>query len=345
MSFSPVLSAFSARSSNSDAVVLPVVYSTFDPNALKILISDHYAISPPLTCRLWHRGLSDIYLIETELASYILRISHKHWRNREDIAFELAFMAFLKQQNLPVAAPLLSKNGRYAIALQAPEGERYASLFPYAEGEVAIGDFNVMQSHRLGKILARIHQASHQFQPPAGRSPLDLPYLLHHSLQWIEPFIAPRSSDRQELLGTIAEIEQAVSPLPTIAPYWTICWGDPHSGNVHFTDDNQPTLFDFDQCGYGWRVFDLAKFLQVSLQAGLNRTVRDALIAGYQSIERLTEIELNCLQPLTQAAYIWSWSIHINSLSRNDHSRLSERYFSQRLDGLRHLRSQDWQLF
>ncbi|WLT40042.1 hypothetical protein NON20_10690 [Synechocystis sp. B12] len=27
-------------------------------------------------------------------------------------------------------------------------------------------------------------------------------------------------------------------------------------------------LFDFDQCGMGWRAFDIAKFLQVSMQSG-----------------------------------------------------------------------------
>ena len=56
--------------------------------------------------------------------------------------------------------------------------------------------------------------------------------------------------------------------------------------NVHFTEDNQITLFDFDQCGYGWRVFDIAKFLQVSLSAGIKREIRDAFLAGYQQAQK-----------------------------------------------------------
>ena len=128
-------------------------------------------------------------------------------------------------------------------------------------------------------------------------------------------------------------------------PYWGICWGDPHSGNVHFTEDNQMTLFDFDQCGYGWRAFDIGKFLQVSLQSGLSRKVRDAFLEGYQTIETLSQIELSSLQAFTQTAYIWSWAICLNTMKMHNYSRLDPFYFSHRLERLKRLKSGDWQLF
>jgi Ser/Thr protein kinase RdoA (MazF antagonist) len=334
---------FSSKQAVPGNASLPVVYSTLDANALINLIREHFSVEPPLSCRLWHRGLSDVYLVETNFKPYILRITHKHWRKRADVEFEMSFLSYLAHHQLPVAAPLPSKQGSLVIAIQAPEGERYATLFPYAEGEMAIGDLNIKQSHHLGKILAQIHQASQGFNPIAHRQLLNLSYLLDESLQTIEPFFRQRSLDWQEINQAIALIKQQVKLLPTESPYWSICWGDPHSGNVHFTADNQPTLFDFDQCGYGWRVFDLAKFLQVSLQSGLCRSVRDALLAGYQSIEKLTQIELDCLHHLTQAAYIWSWAINVNNLSLSDHSRLSNGYFSRRLECFRRFVSDDWQ--
>jgi Ser/Thr protein kinase RdoA (MazF antagonist) len=114
---------------------------------------------------------------------------------------------------------------------------------------------------------------------------------------------------------------------------------------VHITPDNQMTLFDFDQCGYGWRVFDIAKFLQVSLQSGLNRLVRQGFIQGYDETVPLTDGELSCLQHLTQAAYIWSWSISLNNLRLTDYSRLGANYFTSRLAILKRLRTQEWELF
>lgn len=323
----------------------PTVYSTLSPQALTHWVFAHYDIEVPKGCRFWHRGLSDVYLVETLDTSYILRISHHHWRTKTDIDFELDFLTFLHHQTLPVAAPLKSKRGQYSLEINAPEGKRYAALFPVAPGTVAIGDLNQTQAWRLGETVAQIHQASHQFKPSMQRSPLTLGYLLDQSLLSMSPFMDHQGEEWKYLQEGCAQIKTQLQELPRSQPYWTVCWGDPHSGNVHFTTDNQLTLFDFDQCGYGWRAFDVAKFLQVSLQSGLSRLVRDAFIKGYSHIQPLTPLELNSLQSLTQMAYIWAWAIHLESVKLYDYSRLDSHYFTHRLQRLKQLRSPDWQLF
>ena len=52
---------------------------------------------------------------------------------------------------------LPNKDNHFLIEIDAPEGKRYASLFPYAEGTVPLGDLNVKQSHELGLTLAKIY--------------------------------------------------------------------------------------------------------------------------------------------------------------------------------------------
>lgn len=330
---------------NRDRGNLTVFYSTFAPQSVISLVLDNYKIDLPRNCQFWHRGLSDIYLLETLTNAYIVRISHHHWRSETEIDFELELLDFLAANKVPVAAPIKTKEGHLSLEIHAPEGKRYASLFPYAPGEIALGDFNPTQSRILGETLAFLHQVSQGFKPLAHRQPLNLEYLLDQSLQIIAPFLHHRPPDLKFLVDAIANIKQKVALLPMTSPYWVICWGDPHSGNVHITSDNQMTLFDFDQCGYSWRIFDLAKFLQVSLQTGLSRKVRDACLEGYQNITALTTVELNTLPFLTQAAYIWAWSISLNMTKLNDFSRLDPYYFSQRLQRLKQFQSQDWQLF
>ncbi|ACK69445.1 aminoglycoside phosphotransferase [Gloeothece citriformis PCC 7424] len=325
--------------------VFPVLSSLLAPEALSNLVLCHYDIDIPTSCHFWHRGLSDIYVLETLSNLYILRISHHHWRSKIEIDFELELLDYLYQCKIPVSAPLKTKDGYLSLEINAPEGKRYAVLFPYAPGQIALGDFNCTQSYLLGQTLAKLHQTSTHFSPLAYRNPLTPDYLLERSSDTIAPFLHHRHEDLQFLIKTIQEIKQQLNLLPTHAPYWGICWGDPHSGNVHFTSDNQMTLFDFDQCGYGWRAFDIAKFLQVSLQTGLSRKVRDAFIDGYQSCELLSAVELETLQALTQTAYIWSWAISLNSAKHYDYSRLDRYYFSQRLERLKRLKSKDWQLF
>ncbi len=341
----PLNSVNSPPPISTETETFPSIYSTLAPHALTDLIFHHYNIEVPKGCRFWHRGLSDVYLVETLAEDYILRISHQHWRNENEIRFELEFLNFLAQQQIPVAAPLHHKEGGYALEINAPEGKRYASLFPFAPGGVAIGDLNKTQAFLFGESLAQLHQTAQSFSPSIHRQPLTLNYLLDDSLHIIAPFLHHRLDEWRYLIDTCMVIKKQLKAIPTIAPFWTTCWGDPHSGNVHFTDQDQMMMFDFDQCGMGWRAFDIAKFIQVSSQSGLSRAVRDAFLTGYASVASLTSIEEASLQALTQTAYIWSWSIHVQTLKLSDYSRLHAGYFTRRLGQLQQLNSQDWQLF
>ncbi len=323
----------------------PVIYSTLAPQAIVEQILPLYKIDQVTSCQLWHRGLSDVYLVQTVTSEYILRISHHHWRSKSDIDFELELLDFLRQDQLPVAYPLWTKEGQLSVEINAPEGKRYSALFIKAKGEVALGDLNFEQSQKLGKTLAKLHQATANFHCSHQRLTLNLQYLLDNSMAEIAPFLYHRSQDYDYLQQTCCQIKQKLQNLPTEPPFWVICWGDPHSGNAHFTEDNQVTLFDFDQCGYGWRAFDLAKFLHVSLSSGVSKNIREALLESYQSVQKLTEFELSCLQQLTQTAHIWSWAISINSAQIHDYSRLDRSFFTRRLEQLKRLRSRDWQLF
>jgi Ser/Thr protein kinase RdoA (MazF antagonist) len=325
--------------------VFPAIYSTLSPQALIEGVLTEYELGTINQCLFWHRGLSDIYLIETKQKSYILKISHHHWRSQSDIQFELEFLDFLDRHNLPIASPLKTKSDELCVTIHAVEGDRYAALFPYAPGEIPQGDLNLEQSIIMGEALGKVHQTSLKFKNTTPRQCLNLEYLLDDSVATINPYLRNHTQDRDYLRETIYQIKQQLTCLKKTAPLWSVCWGDPHSGNVHFTTDNQITLFDFDQCGYGWRVFDLAKFLQVSLSAGINRKVRDAFFEGYESVQQLTDAEVNSLQALTQAAHIWAWAISIKASSVHNWSRLDDFYVNRHLNQLKRLSSQDWQLF
>lgn len=328
-----------------DTLVFPVVYSVLSGQALVSQVLSQYELEEIKACRFWHRGLSDVYLVETQTHQYILRVSHCHWRTKSEVDFELELLDFLKQRYLPVAYPLKTRAGGLSIEIQAPEGKRYVALFVYAPGGVALGDLNVEQSCRLGETVAKIHDQSRLFRPHASRPPLTLQYLLEDSFQAIAPFLQTKPADLHFLTEAVIQLQAQLHDFPQEPPFWGICWGDPHSGNVHFTAENQLTLFDFDQCGYGWRIFDIAKFLQVSLNSGLNAKVRSAFIDGYQSVTPLMPFEVASLQAFTEVAHLWAWAICLNSASFYDYSRLDDSYFHHRLAHLKMLRSPEWQLF
>ncbi|AFY39512.1 aminoglycoside phosphotransferase [[Leptolyngbya] sp. PCC 7376] len=323
----------------------PVIYSTLSAIAIVERVLPLFGLANVERCELWHRGLSDIYLVQTPRGLRVLRVSHHHWRSRTDINFEVDFLNFLAKHQIPVAAPIATVEGDYVVEVGAPEGMRYATLFPFAPGEISMGGWTVEQSQRLGKVVAHIHQISTEFSCDHSRQALNLDYLLDESLSYILPFFGDRPHDWHFVQKTAEDIRDKLGDFSKAKPFWTVCWGDAHSGNVHFTKDQEITMFDFDQCGYGWRAFEIGKFYQAALTTGLCRKVREAFVTGYQSQTVFTEAEEIALQSLTQLAYIWSWRISLQNILLFNNSQLDRHYFTKRLERLRSLSTKAWNLF
>lgn len=67
-----------------------------------------------------------------------------------------------------------------------------------------------------------------------------------------------------------------VLALPKQATSYGFCVGDVHSG-AHFTELDQPTLFNFNQCG----TFDIGKFMHASRAWKMDAKVRQPFLDGY----------------------------------------------------------------
>lgn len=344
--FAPTVSQFTPVA---DAIApFPVVCSTFCSEALGRHIQACYGFPSLLSCKLWIRGLSDVYLLETHEGLYVLRVTHARWRSEAEIAFELTFLDHLHNQGIPVAHPMQTPLGQLFVELVAPEGRRFASLSAFAPGEIPLCDLSLSQAGCLGQTLAQLHRASQGFSVPFHRPALTLETLLHDSLDRLIPCFSGQPEEQQYLQSLGLHLQTKLDPFPQDAPHWVVCWGDPHSGNVHFTQDRNGshglTLFDFDQCGYGWRAFDIAKFLQTSLRTGMSYAVRRAFVAGYESVSPLATWELESLADWVQVAHLWSWALRLNAVQVHSHSQFDQHYFNQRLHQLRSFGRQSWSL-
>ncbi|MBE9054231.1 phosphotransferase [Nostocales cyanobacterium LEGE 11386] len=294
---------------------IPVIHSIPDGAALITTVLHEYPIPQPHSCKLYKRGLNDTYLVETEEENYILRVYRRSWRNKQEIDFELALLAFLHEQKQPVAYPITRNDGEFTTGILAPEGIRYAALFTYALGHAVSENLDSKQSYILGQALARIHQKLDNFKTRLTRPDLKNEYLLDWSIARIRYLYKHRKNEIEYLQQNINKIKTqfAVLNLPLSSPEYGICIGDVHSGNAHFTKQNKPTLFDFDQCGYGWRAFDIAKFLHASLRMKIDVAVRNIFIEGYQTVRKLSENEITSIPIFIQAAHIWVMGISANA--------------------------------
>lgn len=68
-------------------------------------------------------------------------------------------------------------------------------------------------------------------------------------------------------------------------------------------------MFDFDQCGYGWRAFDIAKFVHRAHTQKIDVMVSNLFLQRYQAIRQLNVAELAAIPVFIKIAHIWVMEI------------------------------------
>lgn len=226
----------------------------------------------------WHWRIKD------ERGLHVLR-RYNPWRAPESIPFEHALLKHLAARGWPVAVPLEDLNG---ATLFARDGEAYA-IFPFLAGRplretpVAV--------HERGVLLARYHTDARSFPdreqrpswttvargadrawPPGG---LVLDEVLRQ-LAPISPDIVNRVRVHAAFLAESLVDELEVPPV--------VVHGDWSGWNLLFATGKLTGVLDFDFCHWDSALADLA--MAVRLLG--DRTLTGPLLAGYESVERLT---------------------------------------------------------
>jgi len=292
---------------------IPVTHSILAAEALLALIARVYPVDPPIACSLLRHSWNDSYQLATKSTRYVVRVYGVEQHTLPEIQFELDLLHHLAQQNAPIAAPILRRDGQAITKLQAPEGVRYLVLFPYVPGDVpAIPIGNQDQSYHFGRALAAIHAAADSFRSSLTRVPYDLETLLDRPIATLRPYLAHRLIDWRELVEVADEIRAGVSRILPLGPDWGIIHGDPFSANARITPDNQVMWYDFDFCGFGWRALDLAHaYASAQDYEEDHASVWNAFLKGYRTKRAISEADLAMMPLLSAAADIWSMSINM----------------------------------
>lgn len=275
-----------------------------DPQVIANFVTKHYNIVPPITCSFIDRGFNDHYLLSTGDARYIFRVylNGKYYTPTFDsFQFELDLLQFVHARGVPVSYPIMPSKGGSLVTIPTEAGQRAAALFSFAEGSKISEDDDPTPSQCLqyGKAIAAFHLASDDFRSDYSRYHLDLEYLVERPLWWISEFGSPEDKAEIESLTPIDELVANVKALSKEHGAYGIIHGDLHPGNIHFTETDHITLFDFDHCAYGWRAYDLFMI------AELPEPQQKALLLGYESVRPLTEVERQSIQFFSHLRTIW----------------------------------------
>jgi len=312
-----------------DTRVNKYAYSRLSSQEVCRLIVSQYELEEPVTCKFYVRGLHDNYLIENANNKFIFRVYRNDWRSREQVLFELELLAFAGDNGAPVASLLRTKSGELAFSMDGAEGAREAALFHYADGVAPGNEISVRECVLLGNTVANIHLITDTFHTSYTRPILDIPYLLDESITAIAPFVDAGALSYLKILQD--KIHQAMPPLAKSREIYGICIGDVNPANFHIDHHNRITVFDFDQCGYGYRAFEIGKFVSSLHNPKLKNELSSAFMAGYQQVRPLSGDEIRAIPIFEIISIIWVMAIHVYNVERIGYKFLEQPFWDRRL--------------
>ncbi|WP_420005720.1 phosphotransferase enzyme family protein [Arenibacterium sp. LLYu02] len=255
-----------------------------------------------------------VYRVTHQGQTVALRLHRPGYRTAAELHSELLWMAALAEGGLQVPAPLPARDG---ALLHQVEGQG-VDVLSWLDG-VPIGATEVPLScddrsglfHRIGQTMAELHQISDQWQPPSPftRCQWDTEGLVGEAPVWDRfwdnPTLAPK--DRGLMLFVKESLSDMLRREEASLDYGLI-HADFVRENLLQRADGNLQVIDFDDSGYGFRLFDLATALIQNLHEPDYEDLRAALLEGYLSVRWIDVTWLDLFILLRSASYL-GWII------------------------------------
>jgi len=308
-------------------------YSTVREDDLLSKLVSLYQFEQPQACLFWARGVNDTYQLLCNETTYSLRVYRHGLRTLDAIQFEFAALNHLHERGLSVANSIAKKDGFYITALQAPEGLRYAIVTEYAYGEVP--DYkDLANASMYGEAVAQLHNLSGDFVTDYHRPRLEVEYLLEKSVEVVRPFLA-KGSDELEVFKKTAEVLRNEVAGVRVENHDTgLCHGDCHGGNVHKANGIL-THFDFDCCGLGLRVFDLATFKWRAAGSKDADAIWSNFLTAYQGGREVREADLSLISPFIAIRHIWWMALRCGNVHDFGNNSSGELFLQRQIRNMK----------
>ncbi|GEP52622.1 protein kinase [Flavobacterium noncentrifugens] len=305
--------------------VFPVATSTLSANALGEFLKEKYNFKD-CTCELFRTGINHTYFISADMERYVLRIYFYNWRSESEIMEEILLLNELKQVQINISHPIADQNGSYIQNIHAPEGMRHAVLFSFANGK-KIRFMNEETCFAIGTLMAKIHKETQD--KTIGRIHYNPETLLQQPYEYAKAHFSESLPEMQFVQKQGQIIGENFKKMDLIHLAKGVVHLDIWYDNMNVADANEITIFDFDFCGNGLLVFDVAYFCKqlfhIETDKDRYELKAQSFLKGYQSIRKLSDAEIKFIPDA--ATSIWIFYLGVQS-QRFDWSNifLTENY-------------------
>ena len=237
--------------------------------------------------------------------------------DEQAVASELAWMdAMANEANLPVPAPVWTLQGERQVRITTegiPAG-RVVSVMRWMKGRKLEKGIRPVHLKALGRVMAGLHEFSTHWQPPEGfkRPTWNWEAQLGGSMFDIPLATLVDSMPnkfREPFKSISAQAKAAMADLGVGVDAFGLIHSDLYPENVLF-NAGEAYPIDFEDCGYGYWIWDISVALCTWAWQPDWEIMRDAFREGYQEIRQLPEKQWDLLDLFiaTQHATMLLWA-------------------------------------
>lgn len=229
--------------------------------------------------------------------------------SRAAIGSEIAWLQAIRADTaLTVPEPVVARDGAPTVTVAAAGEERVCSVLRWMDGRIHESSARAVHLRRLGEAMACLHDQADAWTPPPGfvRIRWEHETFFGNVMVYGE---TPAAECWELLPGELRARFKAVAArmvgiLPSAGGTGLI-HADLHLGNALF-DRGAVKLIDFDDCGTGPRLYELAVALWELRERPDYPVFRDALLAGYRTRRDVDYRYLDDFIALRQVAFdLW----------------------------------------
>ena len=228
-------------------------------------------------------------------APVVLRVHRPGYHTSREIESELAWIQDLRERNVAeIPAPLPCASGGHIASFDLDGAPRDVVAFAFVEGHEPAPDSNLTGGFReLGAISARLHLHARSWQRPVWfkRKTWDFDATVGRVAFWGDwhDALGLTASGSALLTRTVEVLQRRLSVCGQTEDRFGLIHADLRLANL-LIDRGRIKVIDFDDCGFGWFVFDFAAAISFIETDPIVPDLQAAWVAGYRDVTPLDPV-------------------------------------------------------
>lgn len=263
-----------------------------------------FGLAPARMVPLQHFGNTTYRIDAADGSRYVLRVQWPNLHSIEEVRSEVAWLAALRRDtNLGVPEPVPAQDGELLTVVEVPgvPEPRVCVLFRWMDGRFLDAGLQPRHLERVGAFTAKLHDHAAAWTLPAGFVRRRVENLFDAILDPADPLsdaVVAASRERVSTLfspedgalvaAALGRVRAMMAELDQAGRAFGLIHADLHQWNYLFSQDAVRAI-DFDDCGYGYFLYDLAVTLSPSSVHYREDypALRAALLRGYGRLRPL----------------------------------------------------------